>query len=343
VAVVRLRRSSPERPGWTRRRSGRGFGYLDQDGARISDPEALRRLRELAIPPAWRDVWICPFPNGHLQAVGTDDRGRRQYLYHPQWRARRDREKHEHMLDVARRLPQARRRVAQDLDRQGMPRERALATAFRLLDLGFFRVGGEVYAAENGSFGLATLRREHVRIQGDSVVFEYLAKSGQHRRVTVTDAAVLDVVRILKRRRGGGPELLAWRDATGWRDLTSEDVNVYVKEVVGSDASAKDFRTWHATVLAAVALARAPVPPRSVTAARREVTSAIRAVSERLGNTPAVCRASYVDPRVIDRYHGGTTIADVPSTPGAAGEGPGGLPDVTDEAVERAVLDLLTD
>jgi DNA topoisomerase IB len=342
VAVVRLRRTSPSQPGWTRRRSGRGFIYLDERGDRISDPVQLQRLRDLVVPPAWRDVWLCPFPNGHLQAVGTDDRGRRQYLYHPQWREQRGKLKHAHVLDFARRLPAARQQVAEHLARPGMPRERTLATAFRLLDLGLFRIGGEDYAAENGSYGLATLRKDHVRLRGPDVVFEYRAKSGNQRSVAIADPAVTAVVSVLKRRRGGGPELLAWRNGNAWADVTSDDINGYVKQVVDSSASAKDFRTWHATVLAAAALARATSAPRSATAVKREVARTMREVAAELGNTPAVCRASYVDPRVIDRFQDGTTIRTaLERAHRRAAARAGSL--LTDPAIERAVLRLLAE
>jgi DNA topoisomerase IB len=342
--LVRLRRTSPDRPGWTRRRAGRGFTYLDAGGARITDPEQLQRIRDLVIPPAWKDVWITPYPNGHLQAVGTDDAGRRQYLYHPQWRAQRDRDKHEHMILFARRLPEARERVAADLGSAGMPRERALAAAFRLLDVGLFRIGGEVYAEENGSFGLATLRRDHVVVSRGTVRFDYVAKSGSQRRLAVEDPGISAVVTTLKRRRGGGEELLAFRAKDGWKDIASSDVNEYLKEVIGPTASAKDFRTWHATVLAAVALARAE-RPRSESAAKRQVSRAVREVAEQLGNTPAVCRASYIDPRVIDRFGDGRTIRAAlrgiePDTTGEVRADFGD--DEVRGVVERAVLDLLT-
>jgi DNA topoisomerase I len=335
--MARLRRTSPDRPGWTRRRSGTGFVYLDEQGRRIGDPLQLQRIRELAIPPAWRDVWICPYPNGHLQAVGTDDRGRRQYLYHPQWHQERALEKHARVLEFARRLPAARERVLADLALPGMPRERALATAFRLLDLGLFRVGGESYAEENGSYGLATLRKDHVRLHRGTVRFEYLAKSGVRRSIGISDEQIAPVIRSLKRRRGGGEELLAWRSGRGWSDLASADINEYVKDVIDPQASAKDFRTWHATVLAALALSNVPAP-RSPTAARRAVAAAMREVAEQLGNTPAVCRASYVDPRVIARFGDGTTIRTAVER---ALKTTGQVPSIGDQAVERAVLRLL--
>ena len=254
LAMTRLRRVSPASPGWTRRRAGRGFVYFDEDGARL-DPDLAARCRALVIPPAWEHVWICPLANGHIQAVGTDAAGRRQYLYHPVWREQRDAAKHDRVLVVAARLPQARRRAGADMVLDGMPRQRALATAFRLLDLGLFRVGGEAYAEENGSYGLATIERRHVVVAAGAASFEYTAKSGQERLVVVRDRPVVAAVADLRRRRGGGPELLAYRDGRRWRDVTSDDINAYVKEVIGGEVSAKDFRTWHGTVLAAVALA----------------------------------------------------------------------------------------
>ena len=307
--MVRLRRSRLDAPGWTRRRAGRGFVYLDGTGHRIEDPEALARIRSLAVPPAWRDVWICPWPHGHVQATGLDAAGRRQYLYHPQWRRRRDRLKHDHVLDVARRLPAARRAVRADVRLDGMPRQKALALAFLLLDLAYLRVGGEGYAAANGSYGLATLRREHVRVHADDTVhLTFPAKSGQVRDTLVDDAEVAAGVRTLVRRHDENPELLAWKDESGWHDVTSADVAAYVRERLGGEATPKDFRTWHATVLAARALADAGEVPSSDRARRRAVTQAVREVAAELGNTPAVCRASYVDPRVIDLWERGEHI-----------------------------------
>lgn len=332
--VLRLRRSSPDRPGWTRRRSGRGFTYRDDEGSRLS-AEQVQRIQDLVIPPAWQDVWICPWPNGHLQAVGTDVKGRRQYLYHPQWRQDRDHDKHRRILGFAKQLPQARTRVAEDLELSGMPRERALAIAFRLLDLGLFRIGGEAYAQENNSFGLATLLRSHVRVRaGGQVEFAYPAKSGVHRTFSIADEPIADAVSTLKRRRGGGEELLAWRGTRSWVDLGSADIADYVKEVVSKDSSAKDFRTWHATVLAAVAFA-GKASPTSPSGLRKTVSQVMREVAGDLGNTPAVCRASYVDPRVVKGFEQGTTIRAALRRGGAV-EPPG-----IDEAVERAVLRLL--
>ncbi|GAB7191025.1 DNA topoisomerase IB [Kineococcus sp. NUM-3379] len=339
--MPRLRRSSPSSPGFTRRRAGRGWVYLDTEGRRITDRDVVERIAALAIPPAYRDVWICPWPNGHLQAVGTDERGRRQYRYHEQWRAQRDRLKHERVLEVADQLPRARERVAQHLALPGLPRERVLAAAFRLLDLGFFRVGGDTYAEENGSYGLATLRREHVREQGGELVFSYVAKSGKDRVAVIADPEVRDVVRALKRRRGGGDDLLAWKEPSGrWHDVTSADVNDYLHEVIGPDVSAKDFRTWHATVLAAVALGVSAQVCGSRTARTRAVSRACQEVSAYLGNTPTVCRASYIDPRVIDLFHDGVTLE--PALRDLGADAQFGHP-ATHGAVEAAVQRLLRD
>ncbi|QDC24176.1 DNA topoisomerase IB [Georgenia yuyongxinii] len=306
---MRLRRVSVDSPGLGRRRAGRGWVYLDVDGSRITDPEVIARCKALVIPPAWRDVWICPAPNGHIQAVGTDDAGRRQYLYHPAWREKRDAEKHARVLELAQRLPAARRQVSIDLARPGMPHARALAVAFRLLDRGFFRVGGETYAEDNGSHGLATLRKDHVRIGKDGLLtFVYTAKSGQLRRLQLRDDDLVVPLRMLRRRRGGGEELLAYRDRGGWHDITSTDINAYIKDRVGSDASAKDFRTWHGTVLAALELAARSADVESERALLRAEREAVAAVAGYLGNTPAVSRSAYIDSRLIELAHDGETV-----------------------------------
>ncbi|GAA2108914.1 DNA topoisomerase IB [Microlunatus panaciterrae] len=335
--MPRLRMVSSAEPGWRRRRSGRGFSFVDQHGNRLSDEDA-ERCRLLVIPPAWEDVWICPRPNGHLQAVGTDAAGRRQYLYHEEWRRRRDEAKHDRVLQVARRLPRARRVAEVHLRQDGMPYERVLATAFRLLDLGLFRVGGESYAEQNGSFGLATLRKQHVDLEPGRAVFDFPAKSGQQQFIEVTDEAALEAIRALRRRRGGGAELLAFRDGGRWRDVTSADINTYIKDVVGDEFSAKDFRTWHATVIAAVLLAHANDAAASASARRRAVPSIMRQVADQLGNTPAVVRSSYVDHRVVDLYHQGVTIA--PKFAGPVGAASVDLE--TRVRAERPVLKLLS-
>ena len=337
--MPRLRRSDCAAPGIARRGRGRGFEYLDPGGERVDDPETLERIRELAIPPAWRDVWICLDPLGHLQATGIDAAGRKQYRYHDLWRTRRDRAKFHSMTDFGRALPGLRRRVRRHLRADAdLTERRVLACATRLLDLGFFRIGSEDYAANNESYGLATMLKRHVTVERDEVVFDYPAKSGQRRVHGIADDDVREVVAALKRRRGGGPELLAHRDGRGrWVDVRSEDINAYVKRVTSHDFSAKDFRTWNATVLAAVAVAGDPREPRSASAHRRIVASAVKTVAAYLGNTPAVARASYIDPRVFDRLRSGWTIA---GTLAEVGE-----PDLGDPAkrtrIEAAVLDLL--
>lgn len=333
--MVRLRTVSSSDPGWTRRRVGRGFSYLDQAGARLA-PEDRERCLQLVIPPAWEEVWICQHPNGHLQAVGTDDAGRRQYLYHPEWRRKRDESKHDRVLQVAARLPRARKRVNLHLQLEGMPYERALATAFRLLDLGFFRIGGETYAEANQSYGLATIRKEHVTVENREVVFDFVAKSGQERYVALADDLVRASVRDLLRRRSGGPELLAYKDGRRWKDVTSTEINAYVKEQVGGEVSAKDFRTWHGTVIAAVALAAANPDATTPTKRKRAISAAMKQVSTYLGNTPTVARASYVDPRVIDLFSDGVTISPrLASLDDDLSDGS------THGKVERAVLNLL--
>jgi DNA topoisomerase IB len=325
-------------PGILRKRRGKGFSYHWPDGTPVSDPEVLGRITDLVLPPAWEDVWICPWPHGHIQAVGTDVAGRRQYRYHDEWRRQRDAAKHDRVLTFARRLPQARERVSEHLDQRGLTRDRVLATAFRLLDLGFFRIGGETYAEDNGTYGLATMRREHVSVRGDVLTFDYLAKGNKQRVQSVVDPNVLKVVRSLVRRDGGGDELLAYRVGRGWADVTSADINVYLREVVGGDVSAKDFRTWHATVLTAVGLAVSAGAPESPTARKRAVTRVVKEVAEYLGNTPAVCRSSYIDPRVIDLYDDGVTVQRSLERLGADADF--GQP-ATHGQVEAAVLRML--
>jgi DNA topoisomerase I len=342
---VRLRRSDPGRPGYGRRRRGRGFSYLDATGAPLTDPAQLDRIQALVIPPAWRDVWICPDPRGHIQAVGTDAAGRRQYRYHDVWRAQRDAAKFDHVLEVGRTLPTVRDAVAGHLHSRGMTRERVLGTAVRLLDVGCFRIGGEEYASgDEATFGLATLRREHVTLQRGAVRFCYPAKGGVQRTLDVRDDDVRTVVRALLRRGAEHPELLAYRAGDGWCDVRSADINAYLREVSGIDISAKDFRTWNGTVLAAVVLgveeveAAARHRPRSATARKRAVTRTMREVADYLGNTPAVAKASYVDPRVVDLFHDGTTIAPVLTELGGAPEPQDA---VAQRTVEAAVLEML--
>lgn len=317
---MRLRRSDSSRPGWTRRRRGRGFRYLDEAGDPLT-AEQVARCRALGIPPAWTDVWICPHPNGHLQAVGTDAAGRRQYLYHEHWRHRRDAEKFTRVMRFGASLPAARRRVAEHLAAPGFPQERALACAFRILDLGALRVGGEQYARQSGSVGVATLRRDHVRTKGAVVRLRFPGKGGIDHDIHLDDAPLAAAVHALLRRSGGGPELLAWRDAaTGqWHDVRSTEVNRYVQALTIPGASAKDFRTWQAAILALEHLA-ACEPVGSRAGRRRQVSAAMARVAEHLGNTPRVVRTSYVDPRLVDRHLAGSPL--VPGAPGGRGGGP---------------------
>ena len=336
--MARLRRSDCAAPGISRTRRGRGFAYLDPAGEKIDDPEVLQRISELTIPPAWREVWICMDSLGHLQATGLDAAGRKQYLYHERWRAHRDRLKFDSMLAFGRALPRMRRRVSRDLAGEELSSERVLACAVRLLDLGFFRVGSEDYAEQNESYGLSTIQKRHVSLLRDEVVFDYPAKSGQRRIQAIADADVLGVLTALKRRRSGGENLLAHRDDGRWREVRAEDVNAYIKSAGAGEFSAKDFRTWNATVLAAIALAAHADARRSRTARNRAIGDAIKTVSAYLGNTPAVCRASYVDPRVIDSFQAGTTIGpSIERLP----HGPDMADERTRTRIEKAVLALL--
>jgi DNA topoisomerase-1 len=334
--MARLRRSSPDDPGWSRRRAGSGFVYLDSDGTRLSAEDA-ERVKGLVIPPAWQDVWICPWPNGHLQAVGTDEAGRRQYLYHPQWRMQRDAAKHARVLDFGRVLSRARERVLVDLGTEGMSRDRACAAAVRLLDLGYFRIGNDVYADQNGSFGLTTLQRRHVRKQGPTMVFCFTGKSGIEHCITIDDTATVEALEVMRKRRAPAEEeLLAWKERGRWHDLDAGHVNDYVRGATGMDATAKDFRTWHATVIAAAALAATDEPGDTKASRKRAEVAAMKEVAEFLGNTPALARSSYVDPRVVQAYEEGRTI-------GSAVRRKVASPSERQTILERALLRLLKD
>ncbi|WP_168627529.1 DNA topoisomerase IB [Cryobacterium sp. BB307] len=301
--MARLRRVDPAAPGWRRVRAGRGFRYLDESGAPLPEEE-LERILALAIPPAWKDVWISPWPNGHIQAVGTDAAGRRQYLYHEQWRRKQDELKFDRALELAARLPGARRAVTIALRGDDLTRERALAAAFRILDTAALRVGGEQYAQDNGSHGLSTLLCRHVTISGDTIEFCFPGKSGQEWFSAVTDAELARAVRAMKRRSG---RLLGWRDDDGWHPLTAADINDAVRSLVGPDFTSKDFRTLSGTIAAARSLAG--TLPKTRSARDKAVAAAMRDAAEALGNTPAIARKSYVDPRVIDRFHDGEVIS----------------------------------
>ena len=335
ATMSRLHRVDPAAPGLARRRRGRGFSFEDQRGRAVHDEQVLERIAGLAIPPAWTDVWICADPEGHLQAAGTDAAGRRQYLYHPIWRARQDSRKFERIESFARALPDMRAAYEQALDLDGLPEERVMAAAVRLLDRATFRIGSETYADRNGSFGLATIRKSHVQVEGSTLTFDYTGKAGVRRVHRIDDPLLVSIVERLKRRRSGGLELLAYRDGRRWVDVRSSDINAYIKRLVGAEHSAKDFRTWHATVLAAVDIAAAEPALEGATAKKRTVAGTVRRVAEHLGNTPAVCRSSYIDPRVFDRFNENRTIAS------ALGGIEDTDPDLARAEVERAVLDLL--
>lgn len=341
--MPRLRRVDPRSPGITRRRRGRGFEYVDARGKTVTDAAVLERISALALPPAWQDVWICSEPNGHIQAVGTDAAGRRQYRYHDDWRTRRDRAKHDRVLELAAVLPELREQVAKDLDsaagRGPVTREASLALAVRLLDLGFFRIGEERYATANGTFGLTTLQRDHVRVIDRRVIsFDYLAKGSKRRVLQLEDPDAASLISRLKRRKDGSRRLLACASGDRWCRVTSRDVNDYLREATGLAVTAKDFRTWHATVLMAMALAVSTEATTSQAARQRAVARAVSEVAHYLGNTPAVCRRSYIDPRVIDRFNDGHTIRSVVEK---LAFGLDTTEPATRGAIEDAVKDLL--
>lgn len=307
--MARLKRADCSSPGITRRRAGKGFVYLDEAGKRIADRDAIERIKGLVIPPAWKEVWICPRDNGHIQATGIDGAGRKQYLYHEKWSADRSARKFDSMLEFAARLPKLRRAVDDDLDPEEPSRESALACGIRLMDLGHFRIGSEQYAEQNETYGVATIRKEHVTLGAadDEVVFEYAAKGSLERSVALEDAQVRRFTERLLRRRGGPGDFLVYKDGRRWADVSSDDLNRYIQTHAGEGFSAKDFRTWNGTVIAALALSVGDLP----TTARgrdRRIKDAVAEVADELGNTPAVARGSYIDPRLLDLYRNGQTI-----------------------------------
>jgi DNA topoisomerase IB len=337
---ARLRRSDCSGPGLSRVRRGRGFSYLGKSGQSIRDRGVIRRIKELAIPPAWDEVWICPDPLGHLQATGIDAAGRKQYLYHARWREQRDRAKFDHMLEFARALPRLRRRVLAELCSGRDPeRDRVLACAVRLLDIGLFRIGSERYADEDGGIGLATVLKKNVTIHGDEAVFDYLAKGGARRVHAVKDPPTVELVRALRRRRSGGDQLLAYRQGRRWHSIRSEQITEFLKTAIGGQYSAKEFRTWNASVLAAASLGAYGRDATTKHARKRAIDEAVRSVAEVLGDTPTVARRSYIDPRVFDRYLSGWTIGPELDRIGHV-IGSDGRPR---SRLERAVIDLLHD
>jgi DNA topoisomerase-1 len=305
---MRLRRSVVRGPGIHRVRRGRGFSYHGPDGLPVTDRATLQRINDLVIPPAWKRVWICPYPNGHIQAVGTDAAGRTQYLYHRQWQEERAEEKFDRVLSMAPALPEMRRQIAADLGRRGLNRDRVLALGLHLLDLGYFRAGNDQYAEENNSFGIATLLCEHVTLQNGAVEFDYPAKSGVRRTLLIDDPEVVRSVRALTRRPGRTERLLVCRNASEMVDIRADDLNTRFKQLVGDEYTIKDLRTWHGTVLAAAAFVDAD-PPVDRTVVKRVESAVMKEVAEELGNTAAVARSSYVDPRVVQGYEHGLTIA----------------------------------
>jgi DNA topoisomerase-1 len=304
--TARLRRSNPLGKGYRRVRSGSGFSYRDAEGSTVRDGRLRKRFEALAIPPAWTDVWIAPHENGHIQAVGVDAQGRKQYLYHPAWRKKNDKKKYERALRLAESLPAARRQVTRHLRLPGLPRKRVLAAAFRMLDAGGLRVGSSKYAAENGSRGLTTLLCSDVTIDGDRIELRFPAKSNKEWHSVMHDADLAAVLGELV-QRGPDAVLLAYEQDDGWHTLTPQDVNRYVKRRTGARFTAKDFRTLRGTVTAAASLAKhGPEPKKGKR--KQAVAQAMRDAAEVLSNTPSIAKASYVDPRVVDHYASGDTI-----------------------------------
>src|SRR6184192_4591853 len=319
-----LRYASDEQPGLRRRRKGRGFTYVDRDGLPIRDAGELRRIRRLAIPPAWTDVWISPSPLGHIQATGRDGRGRKQYRYHERWREVRDENKYDRMVVFGKALPKIRRRIQRDLKRRGLPREKVLATVVQLVERTFIRIGNEEYVRENKSFGLTTMKDRHVEVKGAKLRFRFRGKSGREHEVDVTDRRIAKIVSKLQDLPG--QDLFQYLDDGGEvRDITSQDVNEYLREITGEDFSAKDFRTWAGTVLTAIAL-NAQEQFETPKQAKLNINTAIKAVAKILGNTPAICRKCYIHPAVLENYLDQKSID--------------GLKQTTEDTLEKEDVDL---
>ncbi|MFC3300905.1 DNA topoisomerase IB [Arthrobacter agilis] len=324
--MARLRRSNTRRPGISRRRHGKGFSYRAPSGELLQDREEIERIKDLVIPPAWKDVWIAPYPNGHVQAIGTDDAGRRQYMYHPAWREQKDREKFDRALDFGAKLPSARRAITQHLRSDGVQRERAFAAALRIVDSGALRIGSAQYAEANGSFGVTTLLVEHCTIDGNVIVFDFPGKSGQHWDTRLEDEDLAAALRPMVGREAADTVLAYQSDNGAWHHVDGAQLNEFLRQVTGGPFTAKDFRTWQATVVAAMALAKEDVGATTRTARQKAVTATMKAVADHLGNTPTVARSSYVDPRLVDRFMSGEVI-----------------PIATYSASEKAVQELLRD
>jgi DNA topoisomerase I len=321
-----------DRPGYRRRPNNGDFEYVDTEGKRIRDEQRLLRIRRLAIPPAWTDVWICPSPTGHIQATGRDARRRKQYRYHERWREIRDENKFARLADFAVALPKIRRRIAQDMRLPGLPRQKVLATVVRLLERTFIRVGNEEYARENKSFGLTTMKNRHVMVKGAQLRFRFRGKSGREHEVDVTDKRIAKIV--AKCQDLPGQDLFKYVDDKGEvRDVTSQDVNDYLREITGQDFTAKDFRTWAGTLLATMAL-NAQEAFETKKQAKANVKAAICAVAELLGNTAAVCRKCYIHPAIVEAYLSGSQVAEL-------GDAAKSATKTKLRAVERAVLKFL--
>src|ERR1700761_8160508 len=332
AAVAGLHRSDPSGPGISREQSPDGFRYRDPSGALVTDPAALRRIGALVLPPAWRDVWISPDPLGHIQATGADTRGRTQYRYHDRWREHRDAQKFEHMLRFAAALPSLRTAAVRDLRRRRLGRDRVAAAAVRLIDLGLFRIGGERYAELDHHYGVTTLEKRHVTVGRDGVRFDYIAKEGKRREITVTDEAVRPTVRALSRAGHDLDQLFAWEQDGAWRPLHSHDVSHYIADRAGAHFTAKEFRTWNATVLMALRLASAEPAPAG-RGRQRVITTSVKGVAGWLGDTTTVARSSYIDPRLITRYEADGQLPTIPA-------GPAELPAAAD--AELAIHALLS-
>jgi DNA topoisomerase-1 len=327
-----LRYVSDDRPGYTRRASNGEFDYLDTQGKQIRDEQRLLRIKRLAVPPAWNDVWICPSANGHIQATGRDARRRKQYRYHERWREIRDQNKFGRLADFAKALPNIRRRVGKDLKLPGLPRQKVLAVVVRLLERTFIRVGNEEYARENKSFGLTTMKNRHVTVKGPRLRFRFRGKSRRQHEVDVTDRRIAKIV--AKCQDLPGQDLFQYVNDDGEaRDVTSQDVNDYLREITNEDFTAKDFRTWAGTLLAALAL-NAQERFETKKRAKANIKAAICAVAELLGNTPAICRKCYVHPAIIEAYLSGTQIAGL-------GQAIKNSAKINLHALERAVLKSL--
>jgi DNA topoisomerase I len=322
-----LRYVSDDQPGYTRKLRGRKFVYFDTDGKEIRDEARILRINRLAIPPAYRDVWICPSPNGHLQATGRDDRGRKQYRYHERWREVRDENKYEKMVLFAHALPKIRRRINKDLALPSLPRKKVLATVVQLLEGTFIRVGNEEYAKDNNSFGLTTMQNRHIDVEGAKLRFRFRGKSGRAHDIPFEDRRVAKIIKKLQDLPG--QQAFQYLDEQGEvHNLTSDDVNAYLQEITGEDFTAKDFRTWAGTVLAAMAL-QAQEAFENKTQAKKNLKDAISAVAKVLGNTPAVCRKCYVHPAVLESYLDGNLIE--------------GLKTRTEKTLEESLGDLRAD